>query len=186
MRNLTDTRTRAGKLATGTKTVRTEQRRRDVVLMPKLLLDDETRQILESLSPHLADAELYAAPFQFGIRFGTRIRFDFEFTGVDPTDAEAVSASQSGSIGARSRRIVLRFRPEPQPAARRHSGCDLGFSDTIRKMARRNSFAPPATIGDIFTGGTGNPSSQHEGKPSAAYLGVGSCVTQHPETTSHT
>jgi hypothetical protein len=61
-------------------------------LMPKLRLDDETRQALGSLSPHLVGAELYTVPFQFGIRYGRRVRFDFEFNRADPTVAEVVSA----------------------------------------------------------------------------------------------
>jgi hypothetical protein len=62
-------------------------------VMAKLLFDDDTRQALVSLSPDLVDAKLYSAPFKFGIRYGRRIRFDFEFNPDEPPDANAIFAS---------------------------------------------------------------------------------------------
>jgi hypothetical protein len=71
-------------------------------LMPKILLDDETRHTIGSLSSRLANAELYSAPFQFGIRHGRQIRFDFDFTPEDRTDAENASASGVRSHSGRA------------------------------------------------------------------------------------
>ena len=64
-------------------------------LLPNLFDGDRVRPTLAQLSPHLGDQALEGAALQFGIHFGSRIRLDYEFTGVDPEGARSMSTAQA-------------------------------------------------------------------------------------------
>jgi len=98
-------------------------------LLPRLFEGDQARPTLAALSPHLLDEALQGAALQFGIRYGSRIRLDYEFTGVDSEAEQSMSAAQA-AIESR-RQDVWTFVPTSES---RESGGSLRGVITISKQ----------------------------------------------------
>lgn len=64
-------------------------------LLPNLFEGDQVRPTLAELSPHLADRALEGAALQFGIHLASRVRLDYEFSGVGPVGAQSMSTVQT-------------------------------------------------------------------------------------------